>query len=443
MNTTLTPEIRRAERNAIYSSCCGVTGEAVLTDSAVILLYAVTLGAGDSLSLFTTAVLPLLNGLLILPMAGFAPRFGSRKLVINANLFALAGYWLVAAAAFAGRWSVPVMLGGILLFSICQTGFVAGWFPMLDSFLAPQRRTLFLGRMRFFHQISAVAFLGILSALIGRAPDVHVLQIVLFAAGCIFAGRIFFICRIPPFPECERVTLSYWQRLRTAARNRPLTLFSGYSFLLNCAMFGIVPLMLLCFKSRWNFADDELLLVSAAAFAGMPAGYLTAHQLCKKLGEYGIFIGIHLLLLVDLLILFKLMPGGIASRLTATGCLMICNFCIAANSVVAGARMMSLVTPGNKTLAMAFWGAFYYGGGGAARLGGAFLLGTGIFAQNRLPMNFDRFDGVLLVSIFLTLLGGIFLLFPALWSVTPAKPSERTSHTDRPESTAFHPGNEV
>ena len=101
MNTPPPPEIRCAERNAIYSSCCGVTGEAVLTDSAVILLYAVTLGAGDSLSLLTTAVLPLLNGLLILPMAGFAPRFGSRKLVICANIFALAGYRGGAAAACA------------------------------------------------------------------------------------------------------------------------------------------------------------------------------------------------------------------------------------------------------------------------------------------------------------------------------------------------------
>ena len=418
MNTPPPPEIRCAERNAIYSSCCGVTGEAVLTDSAVILLYAVTLGAGDSLSLLTAAVLPVINGLLILPMAGFAPRFGSRKLVICANIFALAGYMVVAAAAFAGRWSVPAMLGGILLFSVCQTGFVAGWFPMLDSFLSPERRTLFLGRMRFFHQISAVAFLAVLSALIGRNPGVYLLQAVLFAAGCIFAGRVFFIWRIPPFPECERVTLSYWQGLRTAVRNRPLALFSGYSFLLNCAMFGIVPLMLLCFKSRWQLADDKILLISAAAFAGMPAGYLAAHQLRKKLGEYGVFIGIHLLLLCDLVLLFNLSPGGTASSLTATGCLMICNFCIAANSVVAGARMMSLVTPGNKTLAMAFWGAFYYGGAGVARLGAAFLLGAGVFGSGRLPANFDRFGGILLFCILLTLAGGLFLLFPGLWRST-------------------------
>ena len=36
----------RAERLATLSSCCGFLGETVLTDSAVILLFAGMLGAG-------------------------------------------------------------------------------------------------------------------------------------------------------------------------------------------------------------------------------------------------------------------------------------------------------------------------------------------------------------------------------------------------------------
>ena len=39
---------KKAERCAVLSSCCGVTGEAALTDSAVILLFAASLGSGIS-----------------------------------------------------------------------------------------------------------------------------------------------------------------------------------------------------------------------------------------------------------------------------------------------------------------------------------------------------------------------------------------------------------
>ena len=71
-----TKQRKYAQDLAIASSCCGVTGETVLTDSAVVILFASSLGAGDMLSLLTTSVLPLFNGLFVIPAAFIAAKAG-------------------------------------------------------------------------------------------------------------------------------------------------------------------------------------------------------------------------------------------------------------------------------------------------------------------------------------------------------------------------------
>ena len=65
---------RYAGNLATVSSCCGVTGETVLADSAVIMIFAAALGASDMLSLISTSMLPFFNGLFILPGAFLADR---------------------------------------------------------------------------------------------------------------------------------------------------------------------------------------------------------------------------------------------------------------------------------------------------------------------------------------------------------------------------------
>ena len=72
MNTSVSLDAkakRFAGNLATLSSCCGVTGETVLADSAVIMIFAAALGASDMLSLISTSMLPFFNGLLILPGA--------------------------------------------------------------------------------------------------------------------------------------------------------------------------------------------------------------------------------------------------------------------------------------------------------------------------------------------------------------------------------------
>ena len=119
-------EIRSAERLAILSSCCGFPGEVVLTDSAVILLFAGALGAGEMLALLTTSFLPFFNGLCMIPMAALVMRCGHRMVILRVLTLATLMFFLAAAAPWFGEGAMAVLTGAVVVFSFALSGCVAG-----------------------------------------------------------------------------------------------------------------------------------------------------------------------------------------------------------------------------------------------------------------------------------------------------------------------------
>ena len=376
-----TPERRRAaERDATLSSCCGVLGEVTLTDSAVIILFAGMLGAGEMLSLLTTSLLPLLNGLCVIPMAWLAARVGAKRLMLRACALATDAYFLAVASPFLGNWAAAALLTTITLFALSLTGFIAGWFPTLDSFLAPERRGVFLGRMRFFHQLTAVAFLFLVGLAIGKNPPVWKLQAVLLVGAAIFLGRMLFIARIPVFATPRRDAPGFKAGLLAAIGNKPLTGFSLYLFVLNLAAYGTVPLTLLYLKKALHAPDNVIVIISALALFGLLLGYLGAGWTLKRWGTRDALLGFHLCFALVNLSLFFVGGGGAPAYALIAALLLVYSFAIAAASIVSSSEMMALAAPGNKTMAMAFCGAFYYGGSGLSRLVASLVLGAGLLA---------------------------------------------------------------
>ncbi len=402
---------RRAEIDATLSSCCGFSGEVTLTDSAVILLFAGMLGAGDMLSLLTTSVLPLLNGICLIPMAGLIAGYRVRPVVLSACAIAAGFYFLAAAAPWFGSRAVVVLIGAIFLFALSLTGFIAGWFPMLDTFLTRERRTGFFSRMRFCHQLAATLFLVVVGVSIGREPSVQALQLVLGISAFIFAGRGWFISRIPDFPIPRREEPGFRAGLALAFGNRRLIRFSLYLFVLNIAGFGTVPLMLLSLKNRLGAPDNVLVLISAATLSGMLVGYLGTKMLAEKLTSGGLLVALHLLFLGINLALFPIGHGSFPVYAVVTLLLFFYSFATAAASVVASAGMMELATPGNKVMAMAVSGSFSYGGSGLARLFSSLILGAGILAPewNLWTFAVSRYQTLLLAYAVL-LVAGLFFL---------------------------------
>lgn len=412
-------EIRSAERLAILSSCCGFPGEVVLTDSAVILLFAGALGAGEMLALLTTSFLPFFNGLCMIPMAALVMRCGHRMVILRVLTLATLMFFLAAAAPWFGEGAMAVLTGAVVVFSFALSGFVAGWYPMLDTFLAPGERTAFFSRMRFRHQLISVVFLTVAGMVLGPEPPVGRMQMVLFAAALLFCGRGMAIARIPEFPVRRTGRFGFREGLARAAGNRKLTGFSLYLFLLNSCTFGTVPLMMLYLKNGLHAPDNVVVYISAASLAGMLFGYLGIGTVERCVGRRWIFPLFHLLYVVLGGVLCLIHGGGTAVWIFSGGLLCAYSFLLAGSSILASSEMMALATPGNKVMAMAFSGTFSYGATGLARILPSLLLGSGMLAESWVfhGIPFRSWQTLLLLSAASTLLFSVFLfLVPAVFS---------------------------
>ena len=405
---TTDPRVRSAERLAILSSCCGFPGEVVLTDSAVILLFAGALGAGDMLSLLTTSFLPFLNGLCMIPMAACVMRYGHRAVILRVLALSSLMYFLAASAPWFGEGAM--------------------------AFLTPGARTPFFSRMRFSHQLVSVVFLFLAGSVLGAEPPVGRLQAVLFGAALLFCGRGICIARIPEFPVRKAERFGFRSGLARAAGNRKLAGFSLYLFLLNLSTFGTVPLTMLYLKKGLNAPDNAVVYVSAASLAGMLFGYLGIGRLERIAGRRRIFPVIHLLYVLLGGMLCLIHSGGTAVWILTGGILAAYSFLLGGSSILASSGMMALATPGNKVMAMAFSGTFSYGATGLARVLPSLLLGSGMLAERWHfgEVSVSRWQTLLLLICFLTAFSSIFLiLVPAVSAPEGGSDSDKQSHEKR------------
>ena len=407
----LTPEkARKAEHYAIYSSCCGFTGEAVLTDSAVIILFASILGASDMFSMISTSFLPLFNGLLIIPMALITHKTHDKKIILTSCILATTAYFLAASAPFWGEYAVFVLIASILAFALSLPGFIACWFPLLSTFIAKDKRTSFFSRMRFCHQMTGVIFLFITGLLLGKQPAVWQLQAAIFAGAIIFAGRALFIARIPNFEDGTTNSSSFKNGLRKAMKNSPLVNFSVYFFILNLASWGAIPLMTIYLKNKLNASDNLIVIISGITLTGMLSGYLIANRLIKFLHMKKSLYLIHISYIVINVIFFFVSSGNLMTYILIALLLAMYSLMTAVASIIASSGMLALAHGKNKNIAMALCGAFYYSGSGLSRLLSSLLLGSNLLV-------FDYYLGSMHISHYQTLflIYALFLASSILW----------------------------
>lgn len=376
-----TPEkCRSAEKNATMSACCGAVGDVTLTDSAVIILFAGMLGAGDMFSMITTSLIPLFNGLCIIPMAWLATKIGRKGLIIRVCTLSAIAYFLIVASPFFGGSSVAMLIAMLIFFAVCHTGYTAGWFPLLDSFLSKERRSGYLSGMRFSWQLAAVVFLLVVGLAIGKEPPIWKLQVVLLLGAVIYMGRIFFISRIPVFAGKEKEVFGFKEGLMAAIGDKPLVGYSVYLFVLNLAAYGTIPLVTIYLKKHLNAPDNIIVIISAMTMVGMLLGSISAGKIIKRWGIKDTLLGIHISYALVNLAIFFIGEGNNTTYILITVLLIIYSFTFAAASIASTSEMMALAAPGNKTMAMAFCGTFYYSGSGLSRMLSSLVLGSGMLA---------------------------------------------------------------
>lgn len=373
-------ERKKAGRLAILSSCCGVTGESVLSDGAIIILFAAALDAGDMLTLISTSMLLFFNGLLILPAAMLATRVGYRRMILAACGAGFVAYLAVAASPFAGRWAVAALVGAMLCFTLTTPGFIACWNPLLDFFLRPEERVGYLGKMRFLHQLCAIGFLALAGWFVGRAPSVARLQTVLLAGALVYAGRGIAISCIPGFGSARPGKSGFrLAGIAETVRDPGLNRFAAYQFVLNLLIYGGLPVAALAMKNALRIPDNFVVHISNAGLAGMLAGYLAANALKTRVPMKHMFIFLHFLLIAVNFALAAIAGNSIAEMACLALLLAVLGAALAASSVYCAAETMALAPEGNKIMAMAWSSAFFYCGGGCSRLFSSFLLKSETF----------------------------------------------------------------
>ena len=376
-----TPELRRrAEWLTIGSACTGALGDVTLTDSAVIILFAAMMGAGEMFSMLTTSVMPFMNGVFLIPMAYIATRTGPHRLVVWSCGVSALLYLLIVATPFFGRLGVPVMIGSLTLFAFLHTGYLAGWFPILDTFLTPERRGGYLSKMRFLWQLSSVLFLFVVGKLLPREPSMGQLQLALLAAAVIFSFRTFFLSQVPVFVQEKKERFGFHDGLATALGNKALTAYSAYLFVLNLAAYGTIPLSVLYLKNHLKAPDNIIVMISAVTFGGMLLGSLLAGRIIRKIGIRAALLSIHGIFWLTNFSLFFIGKGGNLTYFLITLLMLLYCFTYAASNIAVSMEMMALATPGNKIMAMAVCGTFSSLGGGLSRVITSVVLGAGILA---------------------------------------------------------------
>lgn len=381
MNTGLTAsEIRSAEKKAILSACWGSVSSVMISESAIVILFATMQGAGDMLSLVTTSLGSISNCVLLLPFAMIANNVGYKRTIIYSTFVAVFMICLVAFSPIFGAGSKIVMLSALAVFSIMMTLYVSAWFPLLDGFLDKNNRGRFFGRLRFSWQTTTMVYFFICGLVIGKNPPVYLLQIIILLTGFCMLGRSWYVRQIPALTEEKRRALKFKEGLLDALNNKPLCGFSVYICCLYLAAYATLPLTYVYLKKYLLVADNIVVIISSIALGGTMVGFLFAGRLVDKYGVKNLLLFIHFSFAIINISLFFIGSNSMFNLALISMLLTVYGFFLACSSVAISSEMMAMAPPDNKAVSMAFCGTFYAAGTGGSRLLTSLVLGSGMLA---------------------------------------------------------------
>ncbi len=397
-----------AKRDSIKSACYGALSSVMIQDSAIIILFATILGAGDMLSMITTSTQGIASCLLLVPAAFLSGRLGYKKTIMQFTAIGAVMIMLLAACPWFHGYAKAVLLLSIIMFSVCMTVYAAAWFPLLDGFLVKSDRSDFFGVMRFSWQTFAVIFCFVCGLIIGKNPEIWMLQVIIAVSGLGLLGRMYYIGRIPDGHQ-EKENISFTEGISEAIANKSLAGFSVYICCLYLAAYSTPPLTFIYIKKSLLVADNIIIIISSIALVGTLLGFLTAGKIIDKIGIKRMLLCIHFFFAFVNLTLFFIGTYSVFNLILITALLATYGFAAACSSIAISTEMMELASPNNKAMSMAFCGSCFSAGTGGSRLLASLILGSGMLAP-------EWFIGTMKISHYQTLflVYGCAILFVCL-----------------------------
>ena len=410
---------KKFQRIAILSAWFGCISEQLLDSNSLIILYLITLGGNESFSMFSTAISAICGIFMNIICAGIISKIGLRASYSTSVYGSVGAFWLMAAAPSI----VPIecakylVIAGCIIYCLLRAPYSVAWYPMLDMILAPDERGGFFGIMRFSYILINACILYLIGKILGTAPAIHTMQIIIAVAGIFMLGRKICMDKMPDNPEVKQNKVDIKKSLNISVRNAPLVGFSFYSCFFNIATASAMPLTVIYMKTRLDFSAETIMTATSLYMIGCVCGYAATGTLMKKIGHRWFQIITHSIYAVMLGLLVMVYPATPHSHIIITALLWCLGVGGAFFSCLNSTEMLAAAKPGNKVMGAAFCQTFTNMGAAIGRLGTTMVLAAGVlmpdwkfFGINMSCYNF-MFMFFFIMTVFFYLL---LLLSPAI-----------------------------
>lgn len=371
---------KKFQRTAILSAWFGCVSEQLLDSNSMIILYLITLGGDESFSMFSTAISAICGIFMNIICAGIISKIGLRASYSTSVYGSAGAFWLMAAAPSIVpiEYAKYLVIAGCLIYCLLRAPYSVAWYPMLDMILAPDERGGFFGIMRFSYILINACILYLIGKILGTAPAIHTMQIIIAVAGLCMLGRKICMDKMPDNPEVKQNKLDIKKSLNISVHNAPLVGFSFYSCFFNIATASIMPLAVIYIKTRLNFSAEAVMTSTSLYMVGMVCGYAASGKLMNRIGHRYFQILTHSVYAAVLGVLTMVHPATPYSHIIIT----ILFWCLGTGgaffSCLNSTEMLAAAKPGNKIMGMAFCQTFTNMGAAIGRLGTTLVLAAGV-----------------------------------------------------------------
>lgn len=287
----LDPARRRLGRRlAVLSHPAGMTHRNVFTDQLPTLAL-VGLGASEAWIGLQRAFEPI-SQLIQLPTLRAVGRLRKRPILVGGQVLAvLGGLPLIAYGTLQG-WGGDLALA-VALTSLWLTavGFVISqtvWFPLLRSYVEPDRIGEFFGVLRTGWHLTLIAFfLGAQRWLAGHPGSFGPLFAVATAAGVL---RIALIARLPDASVSQPGESMRLRDLAALVRDRvPLRRYLAGMILCGAPRRAVLPFVVVMMRRSMGLSDADVVLTTVASFAGGFASLYAWGRIVDRVGAAPVF----------------------------------------------------------------------------------------------------------------------------------------------------------
>ena len=375
---------KKYQRTAILSTWFGCITEQLLDSNSLIILYLITLGGNESFSMFSTAISAICGIFMNIISAGLISKIGLRASYSSSVFGSVGAFWLMAAAPsiVPVEYAKYLVITGCIVYCLLRAPYSVAWYPMLDMILAPNERGGFFGTMRFSYILINACILYLIGKILGTAPAIHTMQLIIAAAGVFMLGRKICMDKMPDNPEVKQNKVDIKKSLNISVHNAPLVGFSFYSCFFNIATTSAMPLTVIYIKTRLNFSAETIMTATSFYMIGMVCGYAATGPLMKKIGHRCFQIITHTIYVVMLGILTMIHPATQNSHIIITALLWFIGVGGAFFSCLNSTEMLAAVKPGNKVMGAAFCQTFTTLGAAIGRLGATLVLAAGVLVPD-------------------------------------------------------------